>query len=75
MPVPDRHLHRQFEAKNTGFCHRGNMCDSFLRQTKNRWISDEISVLKGSVVTFFSHLPSLPQDQFYRHMLDSSPHL
>jgi hypothetical protein len=34
VPVPDRHLHRQFEAKNTGFCHRGNMCDSFLRQSK-----------------------------------------
>ncbi|ADY66635.1 hypothetical protein AGROH133_11572 [Agrobacterium tumefaciens] len=47
----------------------------FSGKAKNRWISDEISVLKGSVVACFSHFPSLPQDQFYRHMLDSSPHL
>ncbi|TRA89029.1 hypothetical protein EXN24_13625 [Rhizobium rhizogenes] len=47
----------------------------FSGKAKNRWFSDEISVLKGSVVACFSHFPSLPQDQFYRHMLDSSPHL
>jgi hypothetical protein len=47
----------------------------FSGKAKNRWFSDEISVLKGSVFACFSHLPSLAQDQFYRHMLDSSPHL